>query len=201
MYNFAEAPTWLRRGQILGWLQPADAKEIDQSFSFSPTFPNDATSLELIDETKVSLNTTKPEQEIKKLKTIESEQVTKIQTPAVKAIVTIDNHHQEKCGHDRLAKLRAELHLNKAAVSPEQYSTLETFLLDHAGIFALDSSELGCTQIVQHSIDTGDHSPICQPARRIPFALRNLVDEMVKDMVDQKIIQHSHSPWPALWYW
>ena len=28
VYNFAESPTWLRRGQILGWMQPADEKGI-----------------------------------------------------------------------------------------------------------------------------------------------------------------------------
>ena len=64
-------------------------------------------------------------------------------------------------------------------------------------MFALNSSELGHTQVVQHLIDAEDHSPIYQSARRIPFALRNVVDDMVKDMMDQEIIQYSHSPWAS----
>jgi len=100
-------------------------------------------------------------------------------------------------GHERLEKVKQELHLYKTVLSPEQYCILETFLLDHVDSFVLDSSEIGCTQVVQHYIDTGDHALIYQYAHRIPFALRNLADEMVKDKLDQNIIKPSHSPWAS----
>ena len=120
--------------------------------------------------------------------------------PQSKLIVVEENSYLEPLSHDRAQKLTAELQLGKATISPEQQSTLEILLLDHADIFALDNSELGSTDIVQHHgthIDTGDSSPIYQSARRIPFVLHNLVDEMVKDMLDQNIIQPSHSPWAS----
>ena len=44
---------------------------------------------------------------------------------------------------------------------------------------------------------TGDTKPIHQHPRRIPFALRNKVDEMVRDMLEQGVIQHSQSPWAS----
>ena len=50
---------------------------------------------------------------------------------------------------------------------------------------------------MNHHIETGDVRPIHQHPRRIPFALREKVDEMVQDMLDQGVIQHSHSPWAS----
>jgi len=111
---------------------------------------------------------------------------TELRKPAVKIVMVTANINNVLHGHDRLEKVKQELHLDKTVLSPEQYSILETFLLDHGDSFVLDSSEIGCTQVVQHYIDTGDHAPIYQYAHRIPFALRNLADEMVKDMLDKK---------------
>ena len=51
--------------------------------------------------------------------------------------------------------------------------------------------------MVQHTINTGDSAPLRQPARRIPFALRAKVDEMVNEMVTQGIIHPSSSPWAS----
>ena len=70
-------------------------------------------------------------------------------------------------------------------------------MLDNADIFATDSSELGRPKVVQHPIEVGDHRPVQQTPCRIPFSLRHLVDEMVREMLDLKIIQHSHSPWAS----
>ena len=105
-----------------------------------------------------------------------------------------ENSYQEPL---RTEKLTAAFQLDRAAISPEQQSTLENLLLSHANIFALDNSELGCTGVVKHRIDTGESPPIYQSARRIPFALRGLVDDMVEDMLAQDIIQPSHSPWAS----
>ncbi len=44
--------------------------------------------------------------------------------------------------------------------------------------FALNPSELGVTNIVQHTIDTVENAPIRQQASRIPFALHGKVDSM-----------------------
>ena len=38
--------------------------------------------------------------------------------------------------------------------------------------FALDEGERGEVREVQHEVETGDSSPIRQPVRRVPFALR-----------------------------
>ena len=62
-------------------------------------------------------------------------------------------------------------------------------------MFVLNSSELGTTQVVTHSIDTAAHPPLMQPVRQTPFALREKVDNLVCKMLDQKVIEQSESPW------
>jgi len=95
----------------------------------------------------------------------------------------------------RAEKLLSQLNLQYDSLTLSQQQQLEEFLLSYQDIFALDSSELGATQVVSHSIDTGDHPPIKQPVRRVPFALRSKVDELVKSMLAQGVIVPSKSPW------
>ena len=82
-------------------------------------------------------------------------------------------------------------------LSEEEQTRLKQFLTTNAGVFALDQSELETTDVVTHTVNTGDHSPIRQHPRRTPFALRNQVTEMVKDMLDHQVIQPSSSPWAS----
>ena len=211
VYNFPEAPTWLKRGQILGWMRHADVVETDQtnqtvrelqSLSSTPESEiQSSTFLSSPDHSSPEIGltaTAKVNTEPEATLTNNEEQAKNKLTPApIKAIVVEDNSHHEQDNWDRAQKITAELQLDQATLLPEQQSALEALLLDHADIFALDNSELGSTDIVQHQIDTGDSLPIYQHARRIPFSLRSLVDEMVQDMLDQDIIQPSHSPWAS----
>ena len=58
-----------------------------------------------------------------------------------------------------------------------------------------EDGQLGSTNVVTHSINTGDNPintgnslPIKQPARHIPFALRRKVEELVDDMLQKQVI-------------
>ena len=61
----------------------------------------------------------------------------------------------------------------------------------------MDATELGCTNLVTYSIDIGNSPPIRQPARRVPFALHSKMEQLVEDMLDQGVIQHSSSLWAS----
>ena len=98
---------------------------------------------------------------------------------------------------ERLQQLRSSLCLESSNVSADQAQQVEDLVLEYADVFALDSSELGSTDLVTHSIETGDSPPIKQPVRRIPFALRQSVEEMVRSMVEQGVVEPSHSPWSS----
>ncbi len=71
------------------------------------------------------------------------------------------------------------------------------FLLKSADIFALDDSELGQTDLVQHSIDVGDSQPIKQPPSHTPLAYRKKVITMITDMLARGIVVPSKSSWAS----
>ena len=103
----------------------------------------------------------------------------------------------ETKNRDRKQKLLDALKLAEAPLDSAQQLRLENLLEHNADVFALDSSELGTTDLVTHSIETGDHVPTRQPLRRMPFSLRGKANEMVQEMLDQHIIEPSKSPWAS----
>ena len=98
----------------------------------------------------------------------------------------------ETKNRDRKQKLLDALKLAEAPLDPAQQLRLENLLEHNADVFALDSSELGTTDLVTHSIETGDHARC-----RMPFSLRGKANEMVQEMLDQHIIEPSKSPWAS----
>lgn len=63
----------------------------------------------------------------------------------------------------RIQSLLELLHLESSVLSIQELKCLQDFLIQHEDVFALNSSELGSTDFVTHSIDTGDQPPIRQP--------------------------------------
>ena len=79
----------------------------------------------------------------------------------------------------------------------EESLQLKELVLKFTDVFALDPSQLGTTTMVRHVIDTEDSHPVRQPPRRVPFALRGRVEEMVDDMLQRGIVKPSKSPWAS----
>ena len=73
---------------------------------------------------------------------------------------------------------------------------LRKLLEEYSDVFALDDSELGCTNLVQHVIDTGDHPPIKQQPYRTPVLYREKIAKFA-DMEEQGVIRPSVSPWAS----
>ena len=83
------------------------------------------------------------------------------------------------------------------AVQPShlEKQQLQSLLVSYSDTFAPYSNELGTTDVVTHSIDTGDHGPVWQQP---PFALRAIVNQLTREMLEQKVIEHLSSPWASL---
>ncbi|THD19534.1 KRAB-A domain-containing protein [Fasciola hepatica] len=81
--------------------------------------------------------------------------------------------------------------------SCEERKKLIELLTGNQDAFSWSSKKLGRTQVVRHHIDTGDAAPIKQPFRRIPAHYRNEVDNIVKEMLDNRVICPSVSPWAS----
>ena len=78
---------------------------------------------------------------------------------SVKAIV---------CTPKRIKMLLTQVSLPTQQLSSEETTRLKALIVEFADVFTLDDSELGCTDLLQHCIDTGDHSPIKQRPYCIP---------------------------------
>ena len=61
----------------------------------------------------------------------------------------------------------------------------------------MDEGERGEVREVQHKIVTGDTPPVRQQARRVPFALKGKVIQMVNEMLQGGVVRESCSPWAS----
>ena len=57
--------------------------------------------------------------------------------------------------------------------------------MEFSDVFALDGTEVGCTQLVEHTTDTGEHAPIHQQPYCTPVVKCQHMDEMVSAMQKQ----------------
>lgn len=104
------------------------------------------------------------------------------------------------CHQNRADEIKRILAVEELEVKEEERMQLSSLIEEYEDIFAVQPSELGQTNVVQHAINTGDSVPLRQPARRIPFASRAKVDEMVNEMATQGVIQPSSALGPAQLY-
>ncbi|GFT72413.1 retrovirus-related Pol polyprotein from transposon 412 [Trichonephila clavipes] len=69
-------------------------------------------------------------------------------------------------------------------------------------LFSGTSKDFGRTRLTKHRIDTGEHPPIKQHPRRLPFAKQEEVQKLINDMKDNDVIEPSSSPLghlPSCW--
>lgn len=97
----------------------------------------------------------------------------------------------------RLQQLLEQLDVEWKSVGEEEDRELKNLLEEFNDVFALDPMEVGQTDLVQHHINTGEHAPVKQPPRRIPFSMRAKVEALVEEMLGNGIIEHSTSPWAS----
>ena len=86
----------------------------------------------------------------------------------------------------------AREHLSEAA-----QCGLWALLLKHTNLFAKDDNDLGRTDLVVHDINTGDARPICQPPRRVPFALQPELKVNFSSMLEKGVAEPGQSPWAS----
>ena len=92
---------------------------------------------------------------------------------------------------ERLGELLSELDIEDT-LNDEQLDQLRTVVSSFSDVFALDQSEMGRTDLVKHSVDTGGQ--IKQLPYHTPFSLRGKMEEMIDQMLQQGVISPSNSP-------
>jgi transposase InsO family protein len=95
-------------------------------------------------------------------------------------------------GEDPSTILEAEK-TSDAEISTKMNALLEEF----ADLFPKNTQAPGATTRVEHTIDTGDSKPISVPMYRSAFKHRSKVNEAVKEMLKNGLIEPSRSPWSS----
>lgn len=82
---------------------------------------------------------------------------------------------------------------------PSQKQQLLSVLEGFHDIFDADasSSQLPVTHTVEHTINTGDSTPIHSRPYRVSSSERNVIETHVSDMLNRGVIQPSSSPWSS----
>ena len=93
------------------------------------------------------------------------------------------------------AQTRSEL---ETALSPNLSTTDRQKLLNTLIYFPdVFNDGVGHTSVLSHHINTGNSAPIRQHPRRLAYHYRGEVDQQVKDMLQQGVVQPSASPWAS----
>ncbi len=99
--------------------------------------------------------------------------------------------------HDAAAQRSPSL---EPFIKVAHYKHLKPTLLQviemHRGAIGLPGEPLGVTHCTEHHIKLKPGSnPVYINACKLPHSQRQLVEELIKDMLDQRAIQESNSPW------
>ena len=68
-------------------------------------------------------------------------------------------------------------------------------MLSLGDVFALQDSELGETDLVTHTIDTGNAKPVQTSPRWLPYVLRQELEQELASLLDTGCIEPSSSPY------
>ncbi|GBN37195.1 hypothetical protein AVEN_12131-1 [Araneus ventricosus] len=86
---------------------------------------------------------------------------------------------------------------NLEILNEEQRRAVRKLLKEFQNLFSTCDADVGRCNMTQHRINTGDHPPIKQYSRRLPLARKEEADHLVKEMVDNGIIEESSGPWAS----
>ena len=96
----------------------------------------------------------------------------------------------------RKTELQMQLQIGEQ-LSNQEKTSLEELLLAYSDVFALTDEELGETDLVTHSINTGDAKPVKTLPRRLPYALHQELEEEMRKLIDLGCIEASNSPYAS----
>ncbi|GBO32566.1 Retrovirus-related Pol polyprotein from transposon 297 [Araneus ventricosus] len=86
---------------------------------------------------------------------------------------------------------------NLEGINEEQRTAVKELLQEFQNLLSTSDSDVGRCNMTQHRINTGNHPPIKQYPRRLPLAKKEEAERLVKEMVDNKIIEESSGPWAS----
>jgi hypothetical protein len=80
-------------------------------------------------------------------------------------------------------------------ITGSQEKKLKHLIERNMAAFQWSDDDVGRTDLLEHEIDTGNSKPIKQKQFKIPQAVQGILEEQIKDMVKNNLIEPSSSPW------
>ena len=113
-------------------------------------------------------------------------------------------HHVVKCHHTNISSSTSSemsefLKQFKigTSLSESEEAQVNQLLCKWKDIFSCPGQKIGCANYVKHRIPLSDPTPIKEPHRRIPPHLYEEVRSHLKEMLDERIIRESSSPFSS----
>jgi hypothetical protein len=82
-------------------------------------------------------------------------------------------------------------------LAPQEREMAECMLRRLSGCFASSDSDMGLSNLVQHSIDTADYKPIHQAPYKSGWKEQKITQTQIRHLQSARIIEPSGSPWAA----
>ena len=82
-------------------------------------------------------------------------------------------------------------------LTEEHRQSLRNLLMEYQNVFMGPDGKLGLTDLVKHTIDTGQAKPMLIPPRRVPQKQKQIIMDEIDSMLENDIIQSSTSPWSS----
>ena len=183
--------TWIQETGLVieeALVQPDEQGHVFLLVQNPTSSPKLVRSDDTICEADFSIKETNLEDPSELLLTPDAETVNMVSATKVDAADTTSS--QDERQRQLAEKLRTDLTREDAAY------LLQCVTKAH-DVFAIGPRDQGRVEQVEHKIETGDHPPIKQPLRRVPFALRPVIARMVQEMLDAGVVQESSSPWAS----
>lgn len=79
----------------------------------------------------------------------------------------------------------------------KEKEALKEMLMEFQDVFSKGDFDIGKTNLVKHTINTGDAAPIRQRYRRLPKSQQEEADTQIKDLLERGVIEPSSSPWAS----
>uniref|UniRef100_A0A669E189 Gypsy retrotransposon integrase-like protein 1 n=1 Tax=Oreochromis niloticus TaxID=8128 RepID=A0A669E189_ORENI len=97
----------------------------------------------------------------------------------------------------RVSAVRRVWEENCDGLTASEQGVLWQLLLDFKDCFSFSEDDMGCTDLIQHDIDTGDAQPIRMRPRRLPLARQAAAERALREMERAGLIEPSTSPWAS----
>ena len=93
--------------------------------------------------------------------------------------------------------LPSGLDFSNLNINSEQLVELKAIIIRYRDLFSSNPKGPTPTNAVFHEINTGENKPVNQPPHRSEPAQRSIIEKIVKEMKENKVIKPSKSPWAS----